>query len=330
MEFLKPQEAARLQRILTNTLRLETADERRNYLTICGLEEYRGRIQFDKTLENFVISVLATLSKGYIVRDSARVLSLVVFLEYTLESYENSLSPQELEFIQQVINKCQDREESKRQSASRSPQQPTKPISSQSQNKSPNIQQPTNITPRTTAPVNNKSTSTPPVNSKSQSASPAVTTRPTSTGRPSPTRPPTFTVNSAVDVGKKIWFILLPIVILWFFVGAANKSFLDASNNAQSLNTLIICGSVGGLASGLGGWIAWWRVALARRPIHWEQALMSSIIGLIGGAITWAGVGNVLSNGGIFSDHTPTIGLFFGLIVVTGIFGWLSFKLSRT
>ncbi|MFN6567342.1 toll/interleukin-1 receptor domain-containing protein [Dendronalium sp. ChiSLP03b] len=169
-----------------------------------------------------------------------------------------------------------------------------------------------------------------PTSSQRPIQTPAINTQKT-IARPPITRLSISTVDNAVAVGKKIWFILLPLVIIWFFVGAINQSFISNINSTQVLIVLIISGSLGGFFSGLAAWIAWWRIVVARRSVQWEQALLCSIIGLIGGAIGWAIIGNTLNNqGGNLREYGHVFGLFFGLIVVVAILGWLSLRPPRT
>jgi signal peptidase I len=105
MELLNTQEKAHLQKILARSSQLQTADDRRNFLTLCDLIEYCD-VQLDKTSRNFVISLLAQLSKVYIKAENSKRLGLVVFLE-NISNFDLDLSEEDKKFIQYVITKCE-------------------------------------------------------------------------------------------------------------------------------------------------------------------------------------------------------------------------------
>lgn len=105
MELLNTQEKAHLQKILARSSQLQTADDRRNFLTLCDLIEYCD-VQLDKTSRNFVISLLAQLSKVYIKAENSKRLGLVVFLE-NISKFDLDLSEEDNKFIQYVITKCE-------------------------------------------------------------------------------------------------------------------------------------------------------------------------------------------------------------------------------
>jgi signal peptidase I len=105
MELLNTQEKAHLQKILARSSQLQTADDRRNFLTLCGLIEYCD-VQLDKTSRNFVISLLAQLSKVYIKAENSTRLGLVIFLE-NISKFDLDLSEEDNKFIQYVITKCE-------------------------------------------------------------------------------------------------------------------------------------------------------------------------------------------------------------------------------
>ncbi|BAZ51866.1 hypothetical protein NIES4103_45250 [Nostoc sp. NIES-4103] len=299
MDFLSTQEKAQLQKFLVNNTLLRTADEnfRGVLLANSGLDKYRSRIALNRSLQEFVLSLCAILSENRNEVDSSAKLPLIVFLEYISESDDN-LSTQDQEFIQKVIIKW---EQSKKRPVSRIPPQPPKSTSSPPQNKLKET------TPRTAPPVKNNNRD----------------------NTPRQTRRPVSTVNYAIAIGTQTWFILLPIVVIWFYIGASSQSFIDSTNSNQKVILLVVFGSLGGLFSGLGGWLAWWRVTVVRRPIQWEQALLCSAIGLACGGGCWASIGYVLSNGGNLRNYGEFVGLFFGLTVVVAIFGWLSLRRTR-
>ncbi len=105
MELLNTQEKAHLQRILARSSQLQTADDRRNFLTLCDLIEYCD-VQLDKTSSKFVIGLLAQLSKVYIKAENSKRLGLVVFLE-NISNFDLDLSEEDKKFIQYVITKCE-------------------------------------------------------------------------------------------------------------------------------------------------------------------------------------------------------------------------------
>ncbi|NJM72099.1 MAG: NACHT domain-containing protein [Scytonema sp. RU_4_4] len=112
MEFITPDEKAQLKQILSRDSRFQTVDERRNFLMFCGLEQYCNSVQLEKSLDNFVISLLATLPTVYITIDNYERLGLTIFLEFIIQ-IDSSLSSQERDFIQHVINKSKQWQESR-------------------------------------------------------------------------------------------------------------------------------------------------------------------------------------------------------------------------
>jgi signal peptidase I len=105
MKLLNTQEKAHLQRILARSSQLQTADDRRNFLTLCDLIEYCD-VQLDKTSNKFVIGLLAQLSKVYIKVENSKRLGLVVFLE-NISNFDLDLSEEDKKFIQDLITKCE-------------------------------------------------------------------------------------------------------------------------------------------------------------------------------------------------------------------------------
>lgn len=314
MKFLTPQETAKLKKILSNYSQFQSTKGQKNFLGVCGLQNYSGRIQSDDPA-TFVMSIFATLPEVYTTNNNSRRLGLLVFLEYVIADADENLDEEETQFIQEVIAKCKQWEQSKQQQNQKNFQQQSQPSTPR-----PSVQQPVNK---------------PPTNTRPQPLQPTVTNRPQRaqqavTNRQKPTAQPVLSVDNAIEIATKTWFILLPIVVIWFFIGANSQSFLDGvADDNQKVFWLIIAGSGGGLSSGLGGWIAWWRVAVARRPIQWEQLFLYSVMGLACGAVCWAIIGYFLSFGGNLREYGQLVGLFFGLAVVIAIFGWLNLKRAR-
>jgi predicted NACHT family NTPase len=100
MKFLNPDETAKLKKILTESSRLKTPDERDDFLTCSGLKQYSGLFKIDEPSDDFAVSLLAKLSEIYIA--DKRV--LVIFLEY-LNLLDSSLSLEDQDFIKYVIDK---------------------------------------------------------------------------------------------------------------------------------------------------------------------------------------------------------------------------------
>ena len=57
-------EIAILKQILTRSANLQATNDRRDFLSICGLEKVGALIQLDKPLSQFIISLLAQLARG--------------------------------------------------------------------------------------------------------------------------------------------------------------------------------------------------------------------------------------------------------------------------
>jgi len=104
MEFINVQEKAKLREILLKSSQLQTTDDRNSFLIFCGLERFCGSIHLDKSLDKFIISLFATLSKHYITVENSERLGLVIFLEYIIQ-IDSSLSTQEHNFIKNIIAK---------------------------------------------------------------------------------------------------------------------------------------------------------------------------------------------------------------------------------
>lgn len=104
MEFLNSEEKIKILKILAKSSQLQTSDERRNFLFLCGLEDYCGSIQLDQPSGKFVISLCSTLSKVYITLENSKRLGLIVLLEY-INQLDSNLSTDDQDFIQHIITK---------------------------------------------------------------------------------------------------------------------------------------------------------------------------------------------------------------------------------
>lgn len=97
-------EIAILKQILTRSINLQTTDDRRDFLSICGLEKVGASIQLDKPLAQFIISLLAQLARVYIEADSSKRIGLVIFLEF-ISKIDYSLSEEDKQFIEYILIK---------------------------------------------------------------------------------------------------------------------------------------------------------------------------------------------------------------------------------
>ncbi|GAA6623272.1 hypothetical protein [Scytonema sp. NUACC26] len=304
MDFLNAQEKVQLQRILAKISGLQTASERSDFLTICSLRNYCSSISFDCSTDKFVSSLIVQLSKFKIISGNSKKLGLVVLLEYINElgEYEIGLSPEDRDFIQYVINKW---EQSKKQSpVPKNSQQPPQSTSSQ-----PPIQRQVNIQP--------------PVSNRPKSVQTTTNNRPNSPARrrQNSAQPSVDTVRYTVIIVKKIWFILVFIVIIWSVVGYFSQSLIDVPSN-QMLSVLIIYGFLGGICSGLlGGWLA---LKLVAPSIQLETSLIYSAIKMIAVAIGWTMVGKLAYNSNMLREQGPLIGFMFGILIAIVIIGWLN------
>ena len=93
-----------IKQILTKSVNLQLVDDRSNFLSLCGLEEVGALIQLDKPLSQFIISLLARLTRVYIEANSSKRIGLVVFLEF-LSNIDSSLSEEDKQFIEYIITK---------------------------------------------------------------------------------------------------------------------------------------------------------------------------------------------------------------------------------
>ncbi len=305
MDFLNTQEKARLQKILAKSSKLQTAAERIECLTMCSLRNYCSSIPFDQSTDKFVSSLIVQLSKFEISSENSKKIGLVVLLEYITEFDELDFSPEEQNFIQYVINKW---EQSKKQSSV--------PKNSQQQSQSTSSQSPIPTQVNREHPVSNR-------------LKPAVQTKTNNRPNP-PVRRQQNIAQPSVDrarytttiIGKKIWFILVFIVIIWSVVGYFSQSLINNGPSNQMLSALIICGFLGGVCSGLlGGWLA---LKLVTPSIQLETSLIYSAIEIVGGAIGWIIVGMLTYNFNLLQEYGQLIGFMFGLLIVVVIFGWLN------
>ncbi|MFP5271217.1 GAF domain-containing protein [Coleofasciculus sp.] len=104
------QKKCQLQQIVTKSSLLQTADERRHFLSLCGLESSCGSVQLDQPSDKFFISLWSTLSKAYTTVDNSEKLALVVFLEH-ISRLDSSLHEEDKEFIQDIITKYEPRQQ---------------------------------------------------------------------------------------------------------------------------------------------------------------------------------------------------------------------------
>lgn len=104
LDFLNFAEIAILKQILTRSANMQNTDDRRYFLSICGLEKVGFSIQLDKPLNQFIISLLAQLARVYIKTDSSTRIGLVIFLEL-ISDIDSSLSEEDQQFIKHILIK---------------------------------------------------------------------------------------------------------------------------------------------------------------------------------------------------------------------------------
>lgn len=107
-KFLNVGEIVTLKQILTSSEILQTAEERRNFLRLCGLENASNAIQLDKPLNQFVLSILAQLTRVHSQTNSSTRLGLVVFLEILAET-DSSYNEKDRTFFEYIINKIENK-----------------------------------------------------------------------------------------------------------------------------------------------------------------------------------------------------------------------------
>jgi GUN4-like len=106
MKFLNPKEKAKLKEILSRSSQLETADNRINFIKLCGLDSYCSKIQVDQTFDKFFTNLVAVLSQVNIKdKNSESKLELVLFLEHFIE-FEHHLSVEDKDSLEYLILKC--------------------------------------------------------------------------------------------------------------------------------------------------------------------------------------------------------------------------------
>jgi hypothetical protein len=99
-KLLNCNEIVTLKQILTRSVHLQATDNRRDFLTLCGLENACALVKLDKPLSQFVISLLAQLVRVYVKDDSG----LVIFLEF-ISQIESSFSEKDKQFIEYILTK---------------------------------------------------------------------------------------------------------------------------------------------------------------------------------------------------------------------------------
>jgi hypothetical protein len=107
-KFLDADEIGVLKQILTRSELLQTSEERRNFLRICGFENASNLVPLDKSSNKFVISILAQLTRVHSQTNSSTRLELVVFLEF-LAKTDSSYSEKERDFFEYIINKIENK-----------------------------------------------------------------------------------------------------------------------------------------------------------------------------------------------------------------------------
>ncbi|MEG3860106.1 nSTAND1 domain-containing NTPase [Microcoleus sp. herbarium12] len=107
MESLTAQEQAKLKEILSKSSQLQTADNRIDFITSCGLHIYLKSIQIDKIFDIFFTSLMAVFCTKVIKTENGEEkLALVIFLEYFIQ-LETTLSTEDKDSIEHFIQKCQ-------------------------------------------------------------------------------------------------------------------------------------------------------------------------------------------------------------------------------
>ena len=102
--FLNPQEKIQLRQVLAKSSQLRSPEDRTQFLTFCGLEQYCTLVQIEQIPDKFSISIYNELCKDYITVLQGVKLALVIFLEY-LTQLDSSLSQEDKKFIEYIINK---------------------------------------------------------------------------------------------------------------------------------------------------------------------------------------------------------------------------------
>lgn len=106
MKFLNPKEKAKLKEILSRSSQLETAENRINFIKLCGLDSYCSKIQVDQTFDKFFTNLVAVLSQVNIKdKNSESKLELVFFLEHFIE-LEHHLSVEDKDSLEYLIQEC--------------------------------------------------------------------------------------------------------------------------------------------------------------------------------------------------------------------------------
>ena len=82
MQAIEPHEIARLQKILRRSYLLQTFDDRRNFLTLCGLERLYSVVKLDASIDKFLIGLLAKLFESSTPFSLRQKSELSVFLNF--------------------------------------------------------------------------------------------------------------------------------------------------------------------------------------------------------------------------------------------------------
>ncbi len=101
---LTPQKTGQLKKILGSISQLNETYSRNNFLSLCELEMYSGRLKLDSSTDEFIISIFAKLSDVPSPSEPQEKSALIVFLEYAIE-LDEKLIDQDKEFIKTVIEK---------------------------------------------------------------------------------------------------------------------------------------------------------------------------------------------------------------------------------
>ena len=97
MDFLNTKDKIELHRILSNSPQLLSPNDRSNFLTFCGLGNYCNSVQIADSSDKFSISIYNQLS--------INCPKFIIFLK-CLSQIDSSLSEQNKQFIEYVINNC--------------------------------------------------------------------------------------------------------------------------------------------------------------------------------------------------------------------------------
>ncbi|MFB2837803.1 hypothetical protein [Floridanema evergladense] len=108
MKFLSSEEKKYLMEILRRIFSdYQTADERKNLLSIYELTDFANSLHLDSTTDKFVIELSVKLSQSYFSweRETKQTLALIIFLVNALDNKSSFLNKEDRKFIQSVIAK---------------------------------------------------------------------------------------------------------------------------------------------------------------------------------------------------------------------------------